>query len=125
MVVWLSWRSACCGVTGAPGCAMPACGGAAGARSAAIAVEGLLPGPTASCGWAGRGAGARRAGGAGASAGTAAVEGLSAMASGLFVRICGVAQAVAQEVEGEHHDDHGRYRQHQPGIEGHHIDVLG
>ena len=82
MVVWLSWRSDCCGVGAAPG----ATAGLAGVRStcwsasvAAAAVEGLVAGPTASArrGW---GRAGRRAGGAGASAGTAAVEGLSVIA---------------------------------------------
>ena len=35
-----------------------------------------------------------------------------------------VAQAVAEEVEGEDDQDHGHDRIEQPGIERHHVDVL-
>jgi hypothetical protein len=36
-----------------------------------------------------------------------------------------VAQAVAEEVEGEDHEDHRDDREHEPGVEGDDVDVLG
>ncbi len=43
----------------------------------------------------------------------------------LSVRIGRVAQAVAEEVEGQHHDHHRQDRQHQPRVERDHVHVLG
>jgi hypothetical protein len=41
------------------------------------------------------------------------------------VRIRRIPEAVAEEVEGEDHEDDGDHREHEPGVEGDYVDVLG
>ena len=40
------------------------------------------------------------------------------------VRVGGIAQAVAEEVEGEDHEDDGDDGEHEPGVERDDVDVL-
>src|SRR5690606_38805526 len=42
----------------------------------------------------------------------------------LLVGICGVAQSITEKIEGEDHQHHRYHGQHEPRIEGDHVDVL-